>query len=329
MKFVEVCAGAGGLSTGFMSAGWEALYLCDNDRWCVETLRNNHEGVEVEDADMTQLDLTRFKGQVDCLAGGVPCQSFSQAGRGEGVGDPRGQLLYAFNNLIQQIEPRSFVVENVKALTQRHNMVLNEVMELFRNGGRYVLDYDLLNANNHGVPQKRERVFIVGVRADIATPFRFPQPQAYRPVLGDVLPAPESDGVSYPEHKAEVMRQVPEGGNWRNLPEEIQRQYMGANFLRREGGMTNLARRLSRAEATPTLTTSPNQKMTERCHPTETRPLTIREYARIQTFPDDYVFSGGVGQQYKQIGNAVPCKLAQTIAEQMKATLEPPQGMRP
>lgn len=120
---------------------------------------------------------------------------------------------------------------------------------------------------------------------------------------------PNSDGQKYPQRKAEILAQVPEGGYWRDLPDELQREYMKASYFL-GGGKTGMARRLAWDEPSLTLTCAPAQKQTERCHPAETRPLTVREYARIQTFPDEWVFSGSVSQQYKQIGNAVPVNLA-------------------
>jgi DNA (cytosine-5)-methyltransferase 1 len=127
--------------------------------------------------------------------------------------------------------------------------------------------------------------------------------------------------VLYSEEKKEIMKLVPEGGCWVDLPEDIQKKYMGKSLLS-GGGKRGIARRLSMNEHCLTLTTSPCQKQTERCHPIETRPFTVREYARIQTFPDTYVFEGGVGNQYKQIGNAVPVKLAFAMATQIKDFLE-------
>lgn len=133
---------------------------------------------------------------------------------------------------------------------------------------------------------------------------------------------PPSVGVSYSKYKAEIMELVPQGGCWIDLPEEIQKQYMGEKTLASGGGKRGIARRLSMDEPSLTLTTSPCQKQTERCHPLETRPLTVREYARIQTFPDSYVFEGSVGNQYKQIGNAVPVRLAYELARYVKLYLD-------
>ncbi|RIN20926.1 DNA cytosine methyltransferase, partial [Mammaliicoccus vitulinus] len=128
-------------------------------------------------------------------------------------------------------------------------------------------------------------------------------------VLKDV---PDSPGVKYSEKKEKVMKLIPAGGCWVDLPESIAREYMGASYYS-GGGKRGMARRLSWEEPSLTLTTSPNQKQTERCHPDETRPLKIKEYSRIQGFPDSWEFVGSIGNKYKQIGNAVPVNLAKYI----------------
>ena len=130
-----------------------------------------------------------------------------------------------------------------------------------------------------------------------------------------------SDGSKYPKHKKEILDLVPPKGYWRNLPLDIQKEYMGKSFYL-GGGKTGMARRIGWDEPSLTLTCSPAQKQTERCHPEETRPFTVREYARIQTFPDDWKFIGSISQQYKQIGNAVPVLMAEKIAEGIKKELD-------
>ncbi|MFS1773300.1 DNA cytosine methyltransferase [Prevotella histicola] len=153
--------------------------------------------------------------------------------------------------------------------------------------------------------------------------FRFDRPAPYYRImtLNDAFKqgelyltdVPKSIGVKYPEKKERVLDLVPQGGDWRNLPDDIAREYMGGSYLL-GGGKTGMARRLSMDEPSLTLTCSPAQKQTERCHPIETRPLTVREYARIQTFPDEWQFAGNMTAQYKQIGNAVPVNLSWAVA---------------
>lgn len=320
--FIEVCAGAGGLGTGFLDAGFDALVLNEIDPTCCETLRQNHPETPVVCGDMRNLHLTEYRDRVDVLMGGVPCQSFSHAGERRGLEDPRGQLILEFDRLIRECMPKVFVVENVKGLTTHNGGVtLRSVIQLFETGGQYRVYHKVLNANDYGVAQKRERVFIVGVRSDIPEPFVYPVPHAYKPVLRDILQdVPASAGASYPAAKRAVFDLVPAGGCWVDLPEAIQRSYMGAAF-HSGGGKRGIARRLSMDEACLTLTTSPCQKQTDRCHPLESRPFTVREYARIQSFPDTYAFAGTMANQYKQIGNAVPVMLSRALAQQISQFL--------
>jgi len=322
--FIEVCAGCGGLSSGFIQAGFKPLLINEINKTFCTTLRKNHPGVNVVDGSMVDLDLKPYKGKVDVLQGGVPCQAFSQAGERQGLDDPRGKLIVQFNTLINDCEPRIFVVENVKGLTT-HNKgeTLKGILQLFENNGKYKVYTKVLNAKDYEVPQKRERILIIGVISSILIPFTYPEKSDKNILLKDVLMnVPPSPGVVYTEQKAAVMKLVPEGGCWVNLPKNIQEEYMGEKGLAAGGGKRGIARRLSMNEHSLTLTTSPCQKQTERCHPIETRPLNVREYARIQTFPDSYVFEGSIGNQYKQIGNAVPVKLAYVMGKQIKQFLE-------
>jgi DNA (cytosine-5)-methyltransferase 1 len=317
--FIEVCAGCGGLSSGFIKAGFKPLLINEIEKTFCETLKLNHKGDNVVCGSMTDLDLKPYKGQVDILQGGVPCQAFSQAGERRGMEDPRGQLIIHFNKLINDCEPKMFLIENVKGLTTHNNgETLKSIIKLFENDGLYKIYYKLLNAKDYEVPQKRERIIIIGVHHSIKKEFIYPEKSDNNVLLKDVLiNVPESLGAVYPPSKIEIMKLVPPGGCWVNLPEEIQEKYMGKSFTA-GGGKRGMARRLSMEEHSLTLTTSPAQKQTERCHPLETRPLTVREYARIQTFPDSYEFCGSMANQYKQIGNAVPVLLAYTIAKQIK-----------
>ena len=310
--FIEVCAGAGGLSQGLIRAGFKPLLLNEIDTVCCKTLKKNHADVEVDSHDMRNIDLTEFKGTVDLLAGGVPCQSFSQAGKRKGLDDDRGNLILDFARLINECRPRCFLIENVEGLkTHENGKTFRKVLEVLEGTG-YKVSHRILNAVDYGVPQKRKRLFIVGVRDE--QEYTFPSSDGIeKKVLRDVLfEVPPSLGAKYPARKAEILNMVPPGGCWIDLPTEVQKEYMGGAF-ESEGGRRGMARRLSMDEPCLTLTTSPCQKQTERCHPLETRPLTVREYARIQTFPDSYEFVGTMAQQYKQIGNAVPVMLAYHI----------------
>ena len=179
-----------------------------------------------------------------------------------------------------------------------------------------------MRAQYHDVAQKRERLLIVGVRSDLESPILFPKERDYIISLWEAIGnCPKSPGQEYPEKKRKVMEMVPPGGYWKDLPDEVQRDYLGGSY-HLSGGKTGMARRLSWDEPSLTLTCSPAQKQTERCHPEETRPLTVREYARIQSFADDWEFSGSIAQQYKQIGNAVPANMAFHIGRAVRAMIE-------
>jgi DNA (cytosine-5)-methyltransferase 1 len=321
--FIEVCAGCGGLSSGFMEAGFTPILINEIIKPFCATLKKNHPDANIVQGSMVDLDLTPFKGTVDILQGGVPCQAFSHAGERKGLEDPRGKLILQFNKLIKDCEPKLFLVENVKGLTTHNNgQTMKDILKLFENNGQYKVYTKVLNAKDYNVPQKRERIIIIGVHSSINKVFTYPEISTQVILLKDVLiNVPPSEGVLYSEEKKEIMKLVPPGGCWIDLPEDIKKIYMGKSILS-GGGKRGIARRLSMNEQCLTLTTSPCQKQTERCHPIETRPLTIREYARIQTFPDTYVFEGSVGNQYKQIGNAVPVKLAFAIATKIKDFLE-------
>jgi len=185
----------------------------------------------------------------------------------------------------------------------------------------YDVRYKVLRSQFFDVAQKRERLIIIGLRKDLNLKHLFPVEKDYTvPLYAALADVPESEGATYNAKKQAVMSLVPEGGYWRDLPLEIQKTYMGASFYL-GGGKTGMARRLSMDEPSLTLTCNPAQKQTERCHPIETRPLTVREYARIQSFPDSWKFIGSLGSQYKQIGNAVPVNLGYHVGLAIRAML--------
>ena len=173
----------------------------------------------------------------------------------------------------------------------------------------YRVTYRVLRSQFHDVAQKRERLVIFALRSDQTSSFFYPTENDYVVTMREALAkVPNSNGLEYSAKKASVMALVPEGGYWRDLPISIQKKFMGGSF-HLGGGKTGMARRLAWDEPSLTLTCNPAQKQTERCHPSETRPLTVREYARIQSFPDDWDFIGSTASQYRQIGNAVPVNL--------------------
>ena len=315
--FIEVCSGAGGLSKGFIDMGFKALLLNDTNKYCIETLKLNHPETNIIKGSMVDLDLEGYKG-IDVLMGGVPCQSFSQAGKRKGIDDNRGKLILHFIKMISILNPKVFIIENVQGLlTHNKGNTLKMVIDEIDKIKKYNINYKLLNANDYSVPQNRKRLIIVGSNISLKKIFVFPTPHKYKPILKDVLlDCPESPGAIYKPEKLEIMKLVPQGGCWVDIPDEIAKKYMGKSYYS-GGGRRGILKRLDMKKPSLTLLTSPSQKQTERCHPIHTRPLQTLEYARIQTFPDDYKFAGSMNQIYKQIGNAVPVNLSIAIAKEV------------
>ena len=322
---VELFAGAGGLALGLEQAGFKSLLLNEKDKYACQTLRLNRPDWNVVEDDITNVDFSHLKGNVDLLTGGFPCQPFSYAGKQLGFEDLRGTLVFEMARAIKEIQPKVFLAENVKGLTENDNgRTLETIIRVLEELGYTIVEKDIYKAIFYKVPQKRERLIIVGVRNDLAAKAKFVKPSPYYRLLtvkdalqaGELFdsPVPESVGQAYPKRKAEIMAHVPEGGYWRDLPVDLQKEYMLGSFYL-GGGKTGMARRLSWNEPSLTLTCAPAQKQTERCHPSEHRPLTTREYARIQTFPDNWQFEGSATQVYKQIGNAVPVNLALAVGK--------------
>ncbi|MDK2808803.1 MAG: (cytosine-5)-methyltransferase 1 [Clostridiales bacterium] len=316
---VELFAGAGGLALGLEMAGFHAKGLVEIDKFAADTLRENRPGWNVIEEDIIRVAEKGIRNyleegiEIDFVSGGYPCQAFSYAGHKLGLEDVRGTMFFYFAKIVADLNPKVFLAENVKGLTTHDNgKTLQTMIDIYESMG-YEVSWHIVKANDYGVAQKRERVIIIGIRKDYKIPYRLPKPYAYKPVLKDVLKdVPSSLGEKYPEKKKKVLDLVPAGGYWRDLPETIAKEYMGKSYYS-GGGRTGMARRISWEEPCLTLTCSPQQKQTERCHPEETRPFTVREYARIQSFPDEWQFSGSMRQQYKQIGNAVPVELARAV----------------
>lgn len=325
----ELFAGAGGLALGLERAGLHCVLLNEINRDACATLRKNRPHWNVIEGDVATLDFHPLRGKVDVLTGGFPCQAFSYAGKKLGFEDARGTMFYEFARAVKEIKPLLCVGENVRGLLSHDGgRTIQGMVSILNELGYEVLPPRLLKAIFHRVPQKRERLLVVGLRKDAALAFDWPKPHKEFYTLRDALKkgrlfnrdAPKSPGQAYPKRKREIMSMIPPGGYWRELPLEIQKEYMKGSF-HLSGGKTGMARRISWDEPCLTLTCAPAQKQTERCHPDETRPFTVREYARIQTFPDDWVFEGSMTSQYAQIGNAVPVNLAEEVGKSLVKTL--------
>lgn len=350
---ISLFSGAMGLDIGLARAGLNIVIGQDFDKSCVETMQAN--GHEVLCGDIREIkapDLlaeTGMKvGEPFLICGGPPCQPFSTAGKRLGINDPRGSLFMDFIRMIDYIKPRFFVMENVKGIIssplkhvpieerdgsdpeQQLGTVLDVILNEF-NKLNYKTVYGVLDAVNYGVPQFRERFVLIGSRDNediflpVPTHFAVHQNEKYKwqslsSAIRDIEDAP---GIceSFSQERLKYLRLVPEGGNWRSLPEEMIEEAMGGAY-RSGGGKVGFYRRLSYSEPCPTLVTSPVQKATMMCHPTQDRPLSIREYARIQQFPEEWVFTGTVASQYRQIGNAVPVGLAEQIGKAIVAAAD-------
>lgn len=328
-KYIDLCAGAGGLAYGLVQANFKPVVLVDMNIDCCHTLFENkvfNEKIMTSTLELVALaNVLAVEEEIDLICGGPPYQPFSSIGKKHGFDDFRSSALKSFIQIVSVVKPKMVLIENVPNLCTMHDgKDLYQVLYSLSSCG-YQVGYDILNSNCFNVPQDRKRLFIVGCRHDLKrTHFSFPQginiPDSFnlRRALHNV---PASKGMKYSKYKQSVMELVPEGGNWRDLPKDVAQKYM-KNIDTSNGGCSGVARRLSWDKASPTLLCSPCQKLSERCHPIETRPLTIREYARIQTFPDSYQFFGSITSQYKQIGDAVPVNMAKSIGLAIKSHLD-------
>ena len=320
---IDLFAGAGGTALGFSNAGINHVLLNEFDKNAAQALKDNSDahGLNwvIDDRDVHDVEFSPY--QAEIMQAGFPCQAFSYAGKSKGFEDTRGTLFFEFARAIHVVQPKIAIGENVRGL-ERHDggRTLKTMLAALDDLG-YRVNYKILRAQYLDVPQKRERLIIFAVRKDLDCPILFQKERDYFISLKQALEGcPDSEGQEYPEKKRKVMERVPEGGCWRDLPDDVAREYMGGSY-HLSGGRTGMARRLSWDQPSLTLTCAPAQKQTERCHPSETRPLKVREYARIQTFPDDWSFSGSLANQYKQIGNAVPVNLGYHVGRCVLASL--------
>ena len=339
---ISLFSGAMGLDLGLNEAGLRVAVSQDIDRWCVETMRaNGHIAVEGDIRQLVAADpkckfLLKAAGvskkSVFAVVGGPPCQSFSTAGKRRGVADERGQLYEEFIKVVFALKPRFFIFENVKGLAsmrsdpcdQTSKPVLATILEAFNASG-YRTVHGVLDAVHYGTPQFRERLVIVGSRDD--EPIYLPEPTHFHRhqdplsrwrTFSDAIKGLKDSGTqtNFSPAVKRFLALVPSGGNWKSLPSELTKEAMGGAFAS-GGGKVGFYRRLNLSEPSPTLVTSPIQKATMLCHPTELRPLSVSEYARLQQFPDDWKFEGRPADCYRQIGNAVPVPLGRALGQML------------
>lgn len=365
-KTLSLFSGAMGLDLGIEDTGCFDLLACiEKEASFCETIRRNRDAgrlpahLRVYQEDISTLspeqvmaDCNLKPGELDLLVGGPPCQSFSTAGRRGTVQDPRGMLIWQFLKYVEVLQPKFFVMENVRGLVSaalKHRPIADRpekggaplsadeergsVIRLFaqdlQNCGStaYHMDCFEVNAVNYGAPQLRERALFIGNRfntqVDFPDPTHGPGQNGLKPwrTLQDAIGGLNDPGeviMDFSPRKKGYLGMVPEGSNWRSLPETVQKESMGKAW-HAKGGRSGWWRRLSFDLPCPTLVTMPNHASTSLCHPTEVRALTLKEYSLIQEFPDEWEFFGTPTQQYAQAGNAVPVRLGK-IAGNVVAT---------
>lgn len=379
-KVISLFSGGMGLDLGLDSTGrYEIVACAEKERVFCDTIRKNvaagrvNPNLKVFEGDITNLEPSEIlrevglrPGEVDLLVGGPPCQSFSTAGKRGTVQDPRGTLLWQYLRFVEHIQPKFFLMENVRGLISAA-LLHRPIVERPENGGpplcadeepgsvvrrfsedlqaipgaAYHLDVFEVNSVNYGAPQIRERVIFIGNRYNTQVDFPNPthgpvasvksqadlfqgasiQPWAtLRDAIGDLH---EEDPVvlDFSPRKKRFLSLIPQGSNWRSLPVELQQESMGKAW-HAKGGRSGWWRRLTFDLPCPTLVTMPNHASTSLCHPVETRALSLREYARIQEFPDDWEFSGTVSEKYRQVGNAVPTRLGRVAGDVIASHLD-------
>ena len=344
MNSLSFFSGALGLDLGLEQAGFKSVLACEIDKDARETIIANRPDLTVID-DINKFNTEDFEdvidfSKIDLIEGGPPCQAFSTAGKRKGFSDSRGNVFLKFLETIEKIKPKYFVIENVRGLySTKYELEFNEFSKydiderLYAKKGSallyavkrmeesgYNINFNLYNSMFFGVPQTRERVIIIGTLNQQKVPFL---KKTHGEGFKDIVTIKQAfKGIDYSNDKHQKLSErtikyvslLKSGENWRNLPENLVEEAMG-NSYKLGGGKTGFFRRLDWNKVSPTIVTSPVMPATLLCHPEENRPLSIKECARIQQFPDNWVFKGNVTSIYKQIGNAVPVGLGKAIGD--------------
>lgn len=337
---VDAFCGAGGLSLGLRQAGFVVVGAFDKDAAAVSTARHNSSH-PVLLADATTLRGDQLApgydpGSVDLVAGGPPCQGFSEQNKQRSPDDARSQLVFEFARLVNELRPRAFLTENVKGLSTKRNTALHAaLLERFH---AYAVESFVCNSIDYGVAQARERSFLVGFLRSLKVTFRGPLFAPNHRTIADAfrgLPEPclPEAGPYVANHTARALgpksaeraKHIPPGGGWRDLPPELMMDAHRRQLARGVPpgkGWTDVYGRLEWNKPAPTLTTGFADPTKGRyLHPSRDRTITPREAARLQGFPDDYVFMGARTQQARQIGNAVPVPLARAWGKALVGVL--------
>jgi DNA (cytosine-5)-methyltransferase 1 len=353
-KYMSFFSGALGLDIGLENAGLEAVCYNEIEKKICKTIRANRPTTKLYECDIRELTAKKLmldnnikKGELFAVVGGPPCQAFSTAGKRKGLDDDRGNVFLHYIDLIEELRPKYAIIENVRGLLSTplkhrpHNQrgkdfepltveesaggALAHILKKLESAG-YTASFTLYNSANFGVPQIRERVVILASRDGKNIPYlakthsdkddNLPPWNTTRSAIYDLMDKKNLEHSEFPEKRLRFYRLLEEGQNWKGLPVELQKEAMGKSFYS-GGGKTGFLRRLAWDKPSPTVVTSPTMPATDLCHPEKNRPLSVEEYARIQTFPDDYKFIGKTIDKYKQIGNAVPCLLGEAIGNHL------------
>lgn len=324
-KILSLFAGAGGLDLGFEKAGFEIVYANEYDKSIWETYEKNHT-TPLDHRDIRKIDSSELP-DCDGIIGGPPCQSWSEAGSLKGINDSRGQLFYDFIRILKDKKPKFFVAENVSGmLSKRHQEAVDNFIKLFEEAG-YKMHIQLLNANDYNVPQDRLRVFYVGFRKDLKIDFKFPEPFSHKPTLKDTIYDLKDNAIPTLE-KNKTNGDKCKFPNHEYMTGSFSTIYMSRNRVRSwdEPSFTIQAggrHAPLHPQAPKMIQVEKNKRIFEPGKENLYRRLSVRECARIQTFPDDFIFYyNDVATAYKMIGNAVPVNLAKAVAGQIKNGLE-------
>lgn len=337
MKAIDTFSGPGGLSLGLRNAGFDVVLAFDHDEESVQTYERNL-GQHVEQLDIRNVDANYIKnktgivpGELDLLAGGPPCQGFTKARRDGHLDDERRHLTLEYLRLVLEMKPRAFLMENVPIMAQKRGLVfISKINEELKDSYRLYPHY--YNSADYGVAQTRKRYILVGIRSDIDNDFQIPTPTTnpwltVREAIGD-MPEPPSDYSHHADffnHQAARVTQpnvfrfsfVPQGGGWKDIPYE-HRLPCHQRVDTSRGGWPEVFGRLKWDGQCPTITGGFDSFTRGRYgHPEYDRPLTPREAARLQGFPDNFEFIGSRYHVRHQIGNAVPVTLAKAVGQEI------------
>jgi len=329
-SLVSMFSGCGGLDIGFEEAGYKVEWANDINVDAVETYRHNLGDIILD--DVVNLEPPKIK-DLDVLAAGFPCQPFSNAGKRLGTKDHRGSLYLESLRFIAALKPKFALLENVRgilSIKEDDDFILPKIAyDLNRLG--YEISFDLVNASSYGVPQNRLRVIIVAVRNDISSsPFEFPEFSSENKLsIGETIldikkgAKNQNELLKLNPQAVEIGKMVPEGGSWKSIPyEKLPPRLKKIRDDMRKYRWPNFYRRYHRDEISGTITAAFKPENAGVWHPIENRVMSVREIARIQTFPDDFEFiARNVKAKYEMIGNAIPPRLAKAFALQFKALL--------